>query len=237
MSRFQIPTRLRPIPALMLALLTQPNLAGVAPTDADEMLSNASIADMTDSEPSASERGTSSDPGPAPPALMLAQVYAPGIDVSGYWVSEKLDGVRAYWDGTRLVSRGGHGIRAPAWFIAGFPSEPLDGESSLDGSWTLRRAFGDSAPAGAGRRCLAGGALPGLRPARAPEAFRGAAGPAWGIGAGSEQPTACPRRAVRVQDTAALTARLDAVVALGRRGPDAPRGRIPLPRGSLAGSR
>ena len=128
MSRFQIPTRLRPIPALMLALLTQPNLAGVAPTDADEMLSNASIADMTDSEPSASERGTSSDPGPAPPALMLAQVYAPGIDVSGYWVSEKLDGVRAYWDGTRLVSRGGHGIRAPAWFVASFPSEPLDGE-------------------------------------------------------------------------------------------------------------
>ncbi len=36
--------------------------------------------------------------------------------------------MRAYWDGARLISRGGHEIRAPAWFTVGFPPEPLDGE-------------------------------------------------------------------------------------------------------------
>lgn len=59
---------------------------------------------------------------------MLAQIYAPGIDLSGYWASEKLDGVRAYWDGARLITRGGHRVHAPEWFTAGFPTEPLDGE-------------------------------------------------------------------------------------------------------------
>lgn len=69
---------------------------------------------------------------PAPPPLQLAQTYTPGtdpaIDPGAYWVSEKLDGVRAYWDGRRLISRGGHPINAPAWFTADFPAVPLDGE-------------------------------------------------------------------------------------------------------------
>ena len=34
-----------------------------------------------------------------PPRLMLAMGYEAGIDVSQYWVSEKLDGVRGRWDG------------------------------------------------------------------------------------------------------------------------------------------
>ena len=59
---------------------------------------------------------------------MLAEVYQPGIAVADYWVSEKLDGMRAFWDGVHLISRGGHRVRAPAWFIAGFPLESLDGE-------------------------------------------------------------------------------------------------------------
>jgi DNA ligase-1 len=63
-----------------------------------------------------------------PPALMLAEVYEPGIPMADYWASEKLDGVRAYWDGHRLISRGGHLIRTPPGFAAGFPAEPLDGE-------------------------------------------------------------------------------------------------------------
>lgn len=63
-----------------------------------------------------------------PPALTLANVYEKGIPLEGYWVSEKLDGVRAYWTGERFISRGGHEYRAPEWFIKGFPSQPLDGE-------------------------------------------------------------------------------------------------------------
>ena len=62
------------------------------------------------------------------PELLLAQVYNDTVDVQQYWVSEKLDGVRAYWDGKQLISRGGNVIAAPNWFVAGFPAQALDGE-------------------------------------------------------------------------------------------------------------
>lgn len=62
------------------------------------------------------------------PALLLAKVYNDQTDLNNYWVSEKLDGVRAYWDGQQLISRQGNRFTAPAWFTAGFPDEPLDGE-------------------------------------------------------------------------------------------------------------
>ena len=64
---------------------------------------------------------------PAPP-LMLANVYRSGIVLADYWVSEKLDGVRGYWDGEKLLTRGGARIAAPAWFTAGWPHVPMDGE-------------------------------------------------------------------------------------------------------------
>jgi len=60
--------------------------------------------------------------------LLLAERYAGGVDVSQYWVSEKLDGVRAHWDGKQLRFRSGNPVNAPAWFVAGLPPEPLDGE-------------------------------------------------------------------------------------------------------------
>jgi DNA ligase-1 len=63
-----------------------------------------------------------------PPEVMLAKSYQQGINLEHYWVSEKLDGVRAYWDGQHLVSRNGNIYHAPPWFIAHFPAQPLDGE-------------------------------------------------------------------------------------------------------------
>ncbi len=63
-----------------------------------------------------------------PPPLMLATGYHHGIDVSRYWVSEKLDGVRGRWDGRALWTRGGLPVQAPAWFTAGWPAVPMDGE-------------------------------------------------------------------------------------------------------------
>lgn len=63
-----------------------------------------------------------------PPALTLAEDYQRGLDVAEYWVSEKLDGVRGYWTGERLITRGGHPVNPPDWFVAGFPDVPLDGE-------------------------------------------------------------------------------------------------------------
>lgn len=66
------------------------------------------------------------------PALILANVYqhssGSSIELSDYWVSEKYDGVRAYWDGKRLLSRQGYEYHAPEWFIVDFPKIALDGE-------------------------------------------------------------------------------------------------------------
>lgn len=56
---------------------------------------------------------------------------AGGPDPTGWWVSEKLDGVRAVWHGDRgeLVSRAGNRFDAPAWFTARLPRDVrLDGE-------------------------------------------------------------------------------------------------------------
>lgn len=62
------------------------------------------------------------------PAILLAQIYHDDIQVQDYLVSEKLDGMRAIWDGQQLTSRQGHPIHAPAWFTQAFPATPLDGE-------------------------------------------------------------------------------------------------------------
>lgn len=67
---------------------------------------------------------------PEPPPVMLAEVYHQGdaIDPRAWRVSEKFDGVRAWWDGRRLLTRNGNVIVAPAWFTAGWPNTVLDGE-------------------------------------------------------------------------------------------------------------
>ncbi len=89
--------------------------------------------------------------------LMLGHVYKPGkISPAGWFVSEKLDGVRAFWDGgisrgmlasqvpysntvkdvnpqtaTGLWSRTGKVIHAPDWWLDELPNFPLDGELFL----------------------------------------------------------------------------------------------------------
>jgi DNA ligase-1 len=62
------------------------------------------------------------------PTLLLAERYRDDIDVSRYWVSEKLDGVRAIWDGKTLRFRSGNPVPAPRWFLDALPAQPLDGE-------------------------------------------------------------------------------------------------------------
>ena len=74
---------------------------------------------------------------PASPSLMLANVYRPGVALADYWVSEKYDGVRGYWDGQQLWTRGGERVAAPAWFTAGWPAIAMDGEL-----WAGRGQFG-----------------------------------------------------------------------------------------------
>ncbi|KAF9317703.1 hypothetical protein BKA57DRAFT_217843 [Linnemannia elongata] len=63
--------------------------------------------------------------------VMLAHSWTDdsGIDPTGYWMAEKLDGVRAYFDGTNFYSRAGNKFYAPPFFSKHLPkNQPLDGE-------------------------------------------------------------------------------------------------------------
>jgi DNA ligase-1 len=84
----------------------------------------------------APSRPAATKPKPIVPALLLAETWSPDADVTGWLLSEKLDGVRAYWDGEHFWSRLGNRFFAPDWFIAGLPNLPLDGEL-----WLGRKAF------------------------------------------------------------------------------------------------
>ena len=70
------------------------------------------------------------------PALLLAHAWDNSQDLTGWWISEKLDGVRAYWTGSGFLSRQGNVFYAPDWFTSGLPQMPLDGEL-----WLGRKKF------------------------------------------------------------------------------------------------
>ena len=58
------------------------------------------------------------------------------INISDYWVSEKLDGIRGIWTGSKLYTRQGNEILAPAWFTEHWPNMAMDGEL-----WIARNKF------------------------------------------------------------------------------------------------
>lgn len=70
------------------------------------------------------------------PPILLAHKWENDVDLTGWWISEKLDGVRAFWDGERFISRLGNEFFAPKWFTAQLPKVPLDGEL-----WGGRKLF------------------------------------------------------------------------------------------------
>ena len=94
---------------------------------------------------------------PDAPPLQLAGRYRPGLSLQDWWVSEKYDGVRGYWDGRRLRTRGGERIAAPLWFTANWPADPMDGEL-----WAGRRRF-DRAQSAVARQLPDDDAWRGLR--------------------------------------------------------------------------
>ena len=61
------------------------------------------------------------------PDLMLLENYK-DQNVTGWVMSEKLDGVRGYWDGNQLFTRGGVPLTPPAYFLENFPPFAIDGE-------------------------------------------------------------------------------------------------------------
>jgi DNA ligase-1 len=69
------------------------------------------------------------------PNLLLLKVYK-DQNITGWVMSEKLDGIRAYWDGKNLLTRSGNIIHAPKWFTKDYPPFEIDGEL-----WTKRKDF------------------------------------------------------------------------------------------------
>lgn len=72
----------------------------------------------------------------APRELMLAKSWQPNINPTGWWMSEKLDGVRGYWDGEQMWSRQGNRIDIPNTLRQQLPPFPTDGEL-----WAGRNVF------------------------------------------------------------------------------------------------
>ena len=69
--------------------------------------------------------------------LQKAKIYDNSKhNITNWYMSEKLDGIRAYWNGKELLSKNGNKIYAPFWFIKDFPPFELDGEL-----WTKRDDF------------------------------------------------------------------------------------------------
>ena len=67
----------------------------------------------------------------SPPAfqeVLLAEKWTPAVDPTGYWMSDKLDGVRGYWDGRNMFSRNGNKFDIPDALRQGLPGSHLDGE-------------------------------------------------------------------------------------------------------------
>ena len=69
------------------------------------------------------------------PKLLLLKTYK-DQNTTNWVMSEKLDGIRAYWDGQQLLSRGGKVIHAPKWFTKNYPKFEIDGEL-----WSKRGDF------------------------------------------------------------------------------------------------
>jgi DNA ligase-1 len=149
---------------------------------------------------------------------VLAQEWTAGRDPAGWLVSEKLDGVRALWDGQRLVFRSGRVLALPSVIRARLPKQPLDGELWLGRgrfeqvSALLRSERVADAEAWRGLQYhvfeLPGGG--GAFAERAARLRQIAATSAWpGLVAAAQQPVA---------DAAALKQRLDAVVSAGGEG-------------------
>ena len=80
-------------------------------------------------------RATAVSKDTAPP-IILAHKWDSDHDPTGWWMSEKLDGIRAYWDGEGFISRLGNRFVAPDWFVADLPADTLDGEL-----WVGRKMF------------------------------------------------------------------------------------------------
>ncbi len=73
------------------------------------------------------------------PQLMLAAKWPVGADPTGWWMSEKFDGIRGYWDGKQMLTRGGKPVALPPDWAKKMPDFALDGEL-----WAGRGRFSET---------------------------------------------------------------------------------------------
>jgi len=86
----------------------------------------------TISSPVTAQQAASSASQNIKPKIQHGITYHEVADISLYYISEKLDGVRGYWDGKQLLTRQGNIIHSPYWFTQHWPSFPIDGELWLE---------------------------------------------------------------------------------------------------------
>jgi DNA ligase-1 len=69
-------------------------------------------------------------------------------NITGWYMSEKLDGIRGYWDGKKLYSKNQKEIITPKYFTKNFPPFALDGElwSKRDDFETIQSTVLDKVP-------------------------------------------------------------------------------------------
>jgi len=70
------------------------------------------------------------------PPIQLAKKYKVKHPIEQYWISEKLDGIRGYWNGYQLLTKNGNQLNPPTWFTQNWPTQPIDGEL-----WSGRHTF------------------------------------------------------------------------------------------------
>jgi DNA ligase 1 len=164
------------------------------------------------------------------PPLLLANTYHDGIDLARYWVSEKYDGIRGYWNGQQLLSRAGNVIHAPAWFLERFPPIALDGELWLGpGQFEATAAIvRDHSPNDAGWRRIQFLVFDMPAPDMAFEERRSVL---WALLVQLGVPWVKPVAHHKLADAAALQTRLQQVISAGGEGLMLHRGDAPYRAG------
>jgi DNA ligase-1 len=122
---FQLTTTLHTVSAIYLILVLPNSFAILAATG---QLNNAQVDII--------RKPVTKTVSQKKPKLQLARNFRNNIKIKNYWVSEKLDGVRGYWNGQQLLTRSGNILSPPRWFTKNWPDTAMGGEI-----WSARGEF------------------------------------------------------------------------------------------------